>query len=87
MLLVEVGDTTLSYDRNRKASLYATVGIADYWIANLLDGRVEVHRRPVADNASHYGYRYSVVRTLCRGDVVDVLALPSAMIAVTALLG
>src|SRR2546421_8558301 len=33
-LVVEVSDTTLRFDRRYKASLYASVGIADYWIVN-----------------------------------------------------
>src|SRR5438309_1973038 len=35
LLVVEVSDTTLSYDRNRKAPLYAQGGIADYWVVDL----------------------------------------------------
>ena len=35
LLVVEVSDSTISYDRTRKASLYARVGIADYWIVNV----------------------------------------------------
>src|SRR6266853_670905 len=37
LLVVEVSDTTLAYDRGRKASLYASASIADYWIVNLID--------------------------------------------------
>jgi Uma2 family endonuclease len=45
-LLVEVSDTTLGYDRNRKAAIYAEAGIADYWILNLPQRRLEVRRDP-----------------------------------------
>ncbi|HZY90430.1 MAG TPA: Uma2 family endonuclease, partial [Gemmataceae bacterium] len=40
VLVVEVSDSSLDYDRTRKASLYARAGIGDYWIVNLLDRQV-----------------------------------------------
>src|SRR5947209_7577198 len=49
LLVVEVSETTLAYDRNHKAGLYAAAGIADYWIVNLVGRQLEVHRDPVAD--------------------------------------
>jgi Uma2 family endonuclease len=85
-LLVEVSDTTLGYDRNRKASLYATVGVADYWIVNLVDGQLEVYRQPVADNAQTYGHGYAARQVLHRGDAVTPLALPGRPGAGAALL-
>jgi Uma2 family endonuclease len=48
-LIVEISDSSLAWDRGRKASLYARAGIADYWIVNLVDRRLEVRRSPVAD--------------------------------------
>src|SRR5262249_22795353 len=51
LLVVEVSDSTLSIDRGRKAALYARAGLADYWIVNLADRRLEVYRRPIADPA------------------------------------
>src|SRR5262245_58138481 len=35
LLVVEVAESTLAYDRGAKASLYAAAGITDYWIVNL----------------------------------------------------
>ena len=49
VLVVEVADASLAFDRTRKATLYARAGIPDYWIVNLLDGVLEVHRRPEGD--------------------------------------
>lgn len=46
LLLVEVSDATLSYDRNRKAAIYAEDGIADYWVLNLRVRQLEVRRDP-----------------------------------------
>jgi hypothetical protein len=44
--LVEVADTTLHEDRTTKLELYAGAKIAEYWIVNLVDRRVEVHTEP-----------------------------------------
>src|SRR5215468_2290997 len=57
-LVIEVADSSLSYDRSRKASLYAKAGIPDYWILNLQDRQIEVHRRPISDGASEFGFSY-----------------------------
>src|SRR5213593_2897105 len=38
LLIIEVSDTTLKYDRNTKKALYAQAGIPEYWIANLSKG-------------------------------------------------
>jgi Uma2 family endonuclease len=45
-LVVEVADSTLTDDRNTKAALYATAGIPEYWIVNLVDSVLEVYRKP-----------------------------------------
>jgi Uma2 family endonuclease len=45
-LVVEVSDTTLQRDRALKRQLYAAAGIANYWIVNLVERRVEVHTGP-----------------------------------------
>src|SRR5579884_1185208 len=44
-LVVEVADTSLATDQSVKASLYASAGIAEYWIINLQDNLLEVHRQ------------------------------------------
>ncbi len=41
-----VSDSSLNYDRVKKAKLYAEAGVTDYWIINLRDFRVEVFRDP-----------------------------------------
>jgi len=86
LLIVEISDTSLAYDRIRKASLYARAGIADYWIVNLVDRRLEVRRAPVADLAMRFGFGYSDVRVLTETDFVSPLAMPQARIAVADLL-
>lgn len=53
LLVVEVSDTTLNFDRTRKRELYARAGIPEYWIVNLLNCCVEVHRSPAAGSYAH----------------------------------
>ncbi len=86
LLVVEVSETTLAYDRNRKASLYAAAGISDYWIVNLVQRQVELYRDPVADAAQPFGFRYAQRTILDPGDHVTPLAAPQASVAVDDLL-
>ena len=46
LLLIEVSDTTLRYDLNVKARLYATHGVREYWVVDLVANRVWRHRKP-----------------------------------------
>jgi Uma2 family endonuclease len=86
LLIVEVSDTTLSSDRNWKASLYASAGIMDYWILNLQDNQLEVRRVPRPDKTQDFGHGYASLSTFVAGDVVSPLAAPTAQIAVADLL-
>ena len=45
-LVVGVSDTSLAYDTGLKAWLYATQGVPEYWVVNLQNRTLEVHRRP-----------------------------------------
>ena len=84
-LIVEVSDTTLSYDRVDKGSLYARAGIADYWIVNLVDRQVEVYRDPVPDPTQPHGWRYDTRTDLTPPATIAPLAVSSPL-AVAALL-
>ena len=86
VLIVEVSDSTLNYDRRRKASLYARARIADYWIVNLVDRRIEVFRDPVPDPTQHYGYGYSSHSVVVPPGAVTPLALPAVAIPAADLL-
>lgn len=48
LLLIEVADSTLTYDRGTKLALYAKFGIAESWIVNLQSRCIEVYREPTA---------------------------------------
>jgi Uma2 family endonuclease len=82
-LVVEVAESSLALDRNRKGSLYARAALADYWILNLVDRVLEVFREPVADTGAPFGWRYASVQRLGPGAAVAPLAAPGAQIAVS----
>jgi Uma2 family endonuclease len=86
LLIVEVAETSLRYDRTTKAGLYARAGIADYWIINLKDRQLEVHRDPIKNASKPFGYDYRT-RTVLKGrDNVSPLAAPHSKIEVADLL-
>lgn len=86
VLIVEVAESRLGFDRRRKSSLYARAGIPEYWVLNLVRGVLEVHREPEAFGAARYGFRYRSIEKLARTATVSPLALPSSVIAVADLL-
>jgi Uma2 family endonuclease len=86
VLIVEVAQSRLRFDRRQKGSLYARAGIADYWIVNIPDRRLEVYRDPHPDPAAPFAWRYGSTVTLGPGERVTPLALPAASIAVSDLL-
>jgi Uma2 family endonuclease len=81
LLVIEVADTSLKQDRLSKAAIYAAAGIPEYWIVNLRDAVVERMRDP--DRA---GARYRDVRSVARGERLELVALPGASVAVSELL-
>jgi Uma2 family endonuclease len=75
VLVIEVADTTLLHDRERKSAIYARAGIPDYWVLNRIDACLEVYRDPRDGE-----YRS---RTILRaGDTITPLARPKASIPV-----
>ena len=85
-LLLEVAESSLTFDRDTKGSLYARGAVADYWIVNLVDGVLEVYRDPAREVSAPYGWRYRSVERLTAPDRVALLALPTVRIAVADLL-
>ena len=86
LLVVEVADSSLRYDRGQKASLYAKADIEDYWIINLKDATLEVYRTPMATPTQAYGHGYKVVFIAEGPGYVSPLAAPQAHISVAELL-
>jgi Uma2 family endonuclease len=57
LLLIEVADSSINYDRTYKGSLYAEAGIEHYWIFNVLDTQLEVLTQPFQNANGDFGYR------------------------------
>jgi Uma2 family endonuclease len=79
LLLVEVAEATVAFDRGTKLRLYASAEIPEYWIVDITDDRVEVYRKPDAA-----GYRE--IHRLRRDDTLYPAAFPELEIAVAAIL-
>lgn len=86
LLVVEISDTSLSFDRGRKKGLYAGAGIAEYWIVNLVDKQLEVYRDPQRESRRPRHHTYRKVTLLKLGAAVEPLAAPNARVTVNSLL-
>ena len=73
ILVAEVSSSTLDYDLGVKAALYASAGIAEYWVVDVRNMRIVVHRDPI-------GERYASVVAYAADEAVSPLAAKSASI-------
>jgi Uma2 family endonuclease len=80
LLLIEVSDTSVSYDRGEKLSFYVRAGIPEAWILDLAGETVDRHNEP-----SQYGYRRK--ERARRGEGMGSETLPSLLLQVYAVLG
>jgi Uma2 family endonuclease len=74
LLLIEIADTTLAYDRAIKLPLYARSGIQECWLIDLAQQTIDICRGPAAN--------YGEIRTARVGDTLTVLAIPAISISV-----
>jgi Uma2 family endonuclease len=81
LLAVEVADSSIKQDRLTKGPIYAAADVPEYWIVNIRDQQVEVHRSPDPESR-----RYRVVVIARRGERLELAALPGATVAVDDLL-
>ena len=80
LLLIEVAQSSLGYDRDRKLPLYAAAGIPELWIADLDGERMLVHHEPQRR-------RYASVVTVARGGLLTPLAFPDLTLTLDDALG
>ena len=80
LLVIEVADFTVEYDRDVKIPLYARAGIPEAWLVDLIQRVIEVYRDP-----SENGYRET--RVLHYGDPLSPQAFPDFELIVEAILG
>jgi Uma2 family endonuclease len=85
-LIVEVSVSTLSYDRNRKGAIYATLGIPDYWVLDVEGRKLEIYRQPEPSEETHTGWEYADKNTYRESQTVSPLSAPQVGIAVKELL-
>jgi Uma2 family endonuclease len=79
-LIIEVADASLAYDRREKTGLYASAGLPEYWIVNLVDRVVEKYSEPS-------GGSYARLVTVRVGDAVAPLAFPDVSMTVDEIVG
>lgn len=80
LLLIEVADTSVDYDRQVKAPLYARAGITEYWLVDLAGQRIEVYRAPAAGE-------YRQVRLVRQGERLAPEVLPFLELSANDILG
>jgi len=80
LLIVEVSDSTLKYDRDTKLPLYAEAEIPEVWIVNLKNDIIEVHQKPSSGI-------YQLAQIFKRGDVLKSESLSNLELEVDKILG
>jgi Uma2 family endonuclease len=80
LLVIEVADTSIEWDRQTKIPLYGRVGIPEAWLVNLPADCIECYRKPE-------GAGYADVRTAKRGETLTPVRLPSITLSVDDILG
>lgn len=80
LLLIEVADSTIRFDRSVKIPLYAHSGIPEVWLLNVEREIVEVSRDPARGV-------YQSVQVHRRGERIDIQAFPELSLAVDEILG
>jgi len=86
VLVIEVAESSLAFDRTRKGSLYARAAVPEYWIVNLVDRILEVYRDPEPDASAAFGWRYRSVSRLAPAATVTPRAWSGFSVAVADLL-
>jgi Uma2 family endonuclease len=80
LLLIEIADSSLNYDRTVKRSLYAQHGIPEFWIVNVASKEVDVCRQPAGDG-------YASISRVGPDAVMEIERLPGTAISAAALFG
>ena len=80
LLLIEVSDTSLRYDRRIKLALYARFGIPEFWIVNIRARSIEVYTAPANGE-------YTSLQTFRRGQTITPTAFPDVVLPVSDIIG
>jgi Uma2 family endonuclease len=80
LLVIEVSESTLEYDRRVKVPLYARAGVTEVWIVNLVDERIEMFADPS-------GGAYQTTAAFSRGEEVQSRSLAALRLSVSEIFG
>ena len=80
LLIIEVADSSVEYDRDIKIPLYAGGGIPEVWLVNLPKETIEIYTQPVGD-------AYQEIRIVKRGEPLAAKSIPSLIIDADVVLG
>jgi Uma2 family endonuclease len=80
LLVIEVADTSVNYDRHVKLPLYAQAGIPEAWLVILPKDTIEIHSQP-------QNGKYQKVQRLKRGKTLTSPIIPDLTLAIDAILG
>ena len=79
-LIIEVSDSTATFDRSRKIPKYAAGGIPETWLIDIESGHVEVHSMPKE-------YAYGLVKIYLRGETAVSETIPELALSVDDIIG
>jgi Uma2 family endonuclease len=79
IVVIEVSDSTLAFDRHEKGARYADAAIPEYWLVDLTRDTITVHQSPIAG-------QYTNVHVYRRGESWNAARLGGLEIAVDAVL-
>jgi Uma2 family endonuclease len=80
LLIIEVSDSSVEYDRDIKLPLYARAGIPEMWLVNLPQETIEIYSQPLAE-------KYQEIRVVKRGESLTPKSLPPLTIDADVILG
>ena len=80
LLIIEVADSSVEYDRDIKIPLYAGARIPEVWLVNLPEETIETYTRPVGDT-------FQEIRIVKRGESLTAKSIPSLTIDADVIIG
>lgn len=86
LLVLEVAQSSLAYDRGFKSHLYASQGVPEYWVLNVLARQLEVFTEVMPDDKAPFGFRYRRQSVWDAHDTVQPLFAPHVAVPIVSLL-
>ncbi len=86
VLVVEIADSSLAFDRGPKSNLYSAANVQEYWVLDLNGQQLFAYRDPIADADAPRGFRYATVLTFAATERAAPLADPQSSVLVAEML-